>query len=339
MLRSFQALFGKPGVVPAGPDSLTNTKSLRALIEEQRSIHVIYVHGIKAEGPGASKALITFLKSQLSFKEDSPPADSRLNLGPAPVGATYFDQPIYQGNEWANSQPFVRHHRLVRLDGAQVQIDEVNYWPMLFPLKARFLLVPEHDLSGDDKKHLALVQQVDGVFHDCLRPSDLKELAKPIRGGRAALFNRDLKHDILNWGLSDAVVALGPMRAYLNHAMELAFDTARGRGDPDHDSFVVMSESLGSFVVLDAMDTKPAVADVMSRTDYLYFFANQVALLELARLQGLPASVAPTRSGTAVTPPRPSPYRMLVRWGSNGGNTLQSTRPDRLLRSAIRATF
>lgn len=266
--------------------------------------------------------------AELHRNQETPVVDRHL------TGASYCGEAIYSGDDWINARPFVRHH-LLKCDGkAEIMVDEVNYWPMLFPLKARFLLVPEHDLSGDDKGHLELVQKMGGVFHNWLRPQDLTALAKPPRGGHAAVINRVLKHQIMNWGLSDAVVALGSMRVYLNHAMDLAFDQVRGKGDPETDNFVVMAESLGSFVVLDAMDSKPAVADVMARTDYVYFLANQVALLELARIQGVPTVISPKGEGeypdlveaTGPATVRPSPYAMLKRWGQQSHNLINHPR-------------
>ena len=189
---------------------------------------------------------------------------------------------------------------------------------MIFALKCRFLIVPEHDLSGDDRKHLELCRRNDGRFHDWIDKADMARLARKPKGGGAALANRALKQQIMNWGLADAVIANGPMRPYLNLAMDRAFEVA-GQGSSDDNAFVVMSESLGSFVVLDAMAAgSQPVANVIERSDDLYFFANQFALLELGRLGNLPPPPAAGVAGLVpIAPPatRPSPLETLRAWG------------------------
>ena len=72
--------------------------------------------------------------------------------------------------------------------------------------------------------------------------------------------------------------------------MEAAFSYASG--DRASSEYVVISESLGSFVVLDAYsDENPSVRSVLDAAHNLYFFANQFALLELA------TEVKPAHSG------------------------------------------
>lgn len=316
----------------AGPDLLAKTTSLANLIDQNGTVHIVYVHGIREEGPGFAKPLADMLVAKLGFVSEKAPPDTMIALPPKPQ-ATILGEEVWSDEDWKNSEPFVRHYRLRKGDKS-VKIDEVNYWPLLFPLKCRYLMVPEHDLAGDDKDHLALCDRNDPPYHPLLRKKDKDFLSKKPRGGHAARINKALKLQIMNWGLSDAVVALGPMRVYLNFAMDRAFDDARNGAGAD-DKFVVISESLGSFVVLDAMDVSPAVKDVVYRTDDLYFLANQVALLELARIQGVPTTLvmpsAPLPAAPSerlIQPPagqpqatepsaRPGPIAALQDWASS----------------------
>jgi hypothetical protein len=88
------------------------------------------------------------------------------------------------------------------------------------------------------------------------------------------------------------VIALGPMRRFIRAAMNESFVDVQASG-PANAERIVVSESLGSFAVLDAMkDPHPGVRSFLERTADLYFFANQFALLELARLDGIGAEGA-----------------------------------------------
>jgi hypothetical protein len=99
---------------------------------------------------------------------------------------------------------------------------------------------------------------------------------------------------------------------------------------------VVISKSLGSFVVLDAFNNLFAdsqeAEQVGLRTTDLYFFANQCALLELGRIDGVPARV-PERTGFAA-PVSGSPIHLLKRWAQAGraeGNLQGPIRPKQIL--------
>ncbi|MBO9714201.1 hypothetical protein [Sphingomonas sp.] len=312
------------GVAEAGPQPLEATRSLADLIDAGVPVHVVYVHGMRAEGVGAADRLAASLVRELGFRQDGAVKTERLDLGEWPENARFANERIWSEAEWQASRPLLRRFLLARAD-MRVTITEVNWWPLLFPLKCRFLLLPEHDLSGDDKQHLALCECTEPPYYDWVGEKGRETLAKRPRGGAAAFLNRRIKQEILNWGLSDAVIALGPMRRYLRETMSQAFDRVRTAAG-DGDSFVVMSESLGSFVVMDSAEIE-SVADVLGRTDHLYFLANQFSLLELGRLQGIDevrsaAGGAELRSLAADEPP--SPLAALQRWAGGSARSLRT---------------
>ena len=126
---------------------------------------------------------------------------------------------------------------------------------------------------------------------------------------RGALVNRKLKNGILDWGFSDAVLALGPLRTYLLDGIRqlilksvaISPDGIRGGSTTPRDDqeYVIVSRSLGSYLIFAALDIGPATlktatvqnsgnafADILKRTSLVYFFANQLRLLELASLDG-----------------------------------------------------
>lgn len=184
------------GTVEAGPQQLDDTISLAEMIHTHPGLHIVYVHGIRATGPGIAQPLVSLLERKLGFKLDGPPVDRPIEL-PGPPNATMFNRGIWTNDEWRASSPFVRRYRLLK-GNKTVKIDEVNYWPLLFPLKCRYLLVPEHDLAGDDKEHLALCDKSESPYHAWLRPEDKAMLARKPKGGHAALLNRWLKKQIMN---------------------------------------------------------------------------------------------------------------------------------------------
>jgi len=309
-------------IIPGGPGRIENTRSLVQAIVAAKAVghplHIVFVHGIRAEGPGESTKFSARLAKELGATVIKEGARSYIDLGRRPNATMWGDSPgstnpttaIWRTEEeWQRSRPFVDHAHIAASKG-DVYVHEVNYWPLLFPIKCRFLLAPEHELSGNDVEHLKLCK-------DWLNRVELDHLlhSKPKSGGGAKL-NGVLKHQIMNWGLSDAVVALGPMRAYLNKTMDLAFAMAAKDTPPDQE-YVVISESLGSFVVLDAYTAgEQSVRNVLDRTADLYMLANQLALLELARINGIPPFAPAAEQKLAETMPITSPMEALVDWAS-----------------------
>lgn len=283
-------------LVPDDPGVLAKTTSLGKLLATQldRPLHIVYVHGMRAEGPGASnefRAGLCRYTAGLCAGHSPTPERRFLSLGPKPdVWYTGTEEIWRTDAEWEASRPFVDRYVYPRKAGQPVIVDEVNWWPLLFPPKCRLLLVPEASLSGADSQHLHLCARREAPYYPWLREQDVDAILsrRPTSGG-GALLNRRLKQQIMNWGLSDAVLALGPLRRYFREAISRSFDYVAqfdSRSIADQE-FVVISESLGSFVVLDAFGhgESARAREVGERTADLYFFANQFALLELARVE------------------------------------------------------
>jgi hypothetical protein len=151
------------GIRPDDPQTLKRTKSLWDLIAAtiRSPVHIVDVHGMRAEGTGASTAfqagLCRHVEGLCPAGNDQGRAKRMyLDIGPRPA-ATYLDQPIWRNDAvWKGSTPFVDRYVFKRKDAEPIVIDEVNWWPLLFPVKCRMLLVPETDLSDADKTHLAV---------------------------------------------------------------------------------------------------------------------------------------------------------------------------------------
>lgn len=309
----------RPRISEGEPVKLSELESLGDLITRAngKQVHLIYVHGMRAEGPGDSDDLRDRLIKSFGQVGEITESTVPLNLSPWPEHAKVGEIPIWPDVKiWQASQPFVIRRVLKTNNDATITIDEVNWWPLLFAMKCRVLITEEAKLAGLDRRHLDLCRRwiTEEAYREALstRPG-LKAATKA---------NRYLKHEIMDWGLSDAVITLGPMRNYVRAAIEGAFEIAAG--DTTASEFVVISESLGSFAVLDAYERgEPAVRSVLDRTYKLYFLANQFALLELARISNIPETVSRAAPGVKDLSADPatvqatiSPLSALADWAT-----------------------
>jgi hypothetical protein len=232
----------------------------------------------------------------------------------------YLGQPVWRNaEEWSAAAPYAIHFKIERTTGAALYVDELNWWPLTFSLKCRQIIKGDAPFVAPNKQRIETCSRredapgVPGRFksYDWISPDDAKSLLKlPARGARA---NRGIKVDLMDWGFSDAVIALGPVRPYIlsgirqlilksltdSHPEEHALSALL----PDNDEFVIVTHSLGSYLIFAALDTGDAAAptstqtqisgadkdrfhQVLARTSMVYFFANQLRLLELASLDG-----------------------------------------------------
>ncbi len=306
------------------PAALARTRSLGDAIDQTRDrpVHILFIHGMRADGPGLAgpfmEGLCRYGPIRCPAGVAAPLTAQRhyIDLGTRPP-AEVMGSPVWRDEaEWRASRPFVDRYRFERPGAPPAIVDEVNWWPLLMPLRCRTLVAPESRLSGVDKAHL-----------DLCRPwLTAAEYAAALKGprvsGGGAWANAVLKRQLMNWGLADAVIALGPARTLIRRAIDEAFGYAAafdGRGAAGQE-FVVVCESLGSFVVLDAAGDRfgdaPNAREVVAATSDLYFFANQFALLELGRVTGLAAVARPglATPALAASAPEVSPFAILSQW-------------------------
>ncbi len=314
---------------PDDPRFFKEAHSLGQLMHASKSepLHILFVHGMHAEGPGAARALAKAICEEVRCSlADVTPTRHFLDLDDWPKAAKLYGKPIWNDEkEWKASRPFVDRYEIRRECAPSVVLDEVNWWPLLFPIKYRALVAPESKLSGVDVAHLDLCHRNDPPYFDWLGKEGYEEAKRGPRGSSGGtLINAFLKREMINWGFSDAVMAVGPMRTYFRRAIDRAFAYAAEPvdGRAIHEQTVcVVAESLGSFVVLDAgtnpLDDSRHAKELLDRTAYLYFFANQFALLELGRISGLRDD-----GQRGILPPdtEKSPLDMLRDWAERGAN-------------------
>ncbi len=298
-----------------------------------KQLHIFYLHGIGSDGPGDHDSLALrqgicgFVKDCMIYAgepdgtEYADQDEFALKAPPPPL--KYLGQEVWKkdrsgdsSEEWNAAAPFVVHWKLARHHKAPtIYVDEINWWPLVFSLKCRQIVESDAGLVGPSADRIKLCsrkepdQSEDGRFisYDWIPTEDAPRLLALAH--RGALVNRKLKNGILDWGFSDAVLALGPLRTYLLDGIRqlilksvaISPDGIRGGSTtPSGDQeYVIVSHSLGSYLIFAALDKDPimregtavqnpedAFKEILKRTSLVYFFANQLRLLELASLDG-----------------------------------------------------
>jgi hypothetical protein len=298
-------------------------------------LHILYLHGIGAVNAGGSyvlrKEICNFLKDCTSPegeirrpREYADVEDFALN---ARIPAlTYLGRDIWKtSEEWHAAAPFVDHYEIKRRNGKKILLDELNWWPLTLSLKCRQILKDEAQLAGTNAAYLQLCSKTTKATtpdrfdsYDWLFPDTPKSLER--NHSQAAYVNRGVKIGLMDWGMSDALVAVGPMQGLLVESIrQLLVKSVAASGDEpkalseqisenatrSDSEYIVISHSLGSFLVFSALNSQirntpattasqgpPAVTPlvagaftyVLRHTGQAYFFANQISLLELAML-------------------------------------------------------
>lgn len=329
-------------IIDNGPQKLDPTSSIGEALRHtgNRPLHILYVHGIGATGAGGSqifqKAICDYLKDCTS-PPSGPVARDYADIGvfakdADPPDYQYMGKPVWKNKEeWSASAPFVDHYVLRRTDGGPIVVDEINWWPLVYPLKCRAMMTDEARLAGPTKAFLELCSEPleadpsnPGRFktYTWITQEEAQKLsAEPVRG---AMFNRWMKTGIMDWGFSDAMMAVGSMRDLFREGMRQLFlksvrFSTRGQNSNDWEQelknphgldreFVVVSHSLGSYLVfstlnmgqhesvlqdarvlssrMGAVTEDNAAQYILERTSLVYFFANQIPLLELTNIGG-----------------------------------------------------
>jgi len=308
---------------PQKSDSLGD--SLRH--SEGKEIHIFYIHGIGSDGPNDYDSLA--LRSSICvYLRDCT------SLAGTPIGewdyadqdqfrpdATvpeleYMDERVWKSaDEWRAAAPYAIHFQLTRANGQNLYVDELNWWPLTFSLKCRQIVASDASFVAPSKariqacsrreSNLAVPQRFKS--YDWIPPEEAARMAHlPSKGARA---NRALKTGLMDWGFSDAVLALGPLRPYvLDGIRQLILKSqgdsrAAGVSDPTRQpvdqEFIIVCHSLGSYLIFSALDINQTTIktttvqesgnkfdQVLERTSMVFFFANQLRLLELASLDG-----------------------------------------------------
>jgi hypothetical protein len=220
----------------------------------------------------------------------------------------------------------------------------LNYWGVLVWLKCDQLNRADMLLIGD---HDALLE---GNATYCNQrfagrpnfPIPTTPVSSP-----PLLVDHTIKNFVMDWGFPDAVITISGYRRVLNQAVRAALQAETNdvidryqkrhpnmvrMRQPGQDSsptaldepnlqqaeaYAVVTESLGSYVVLDALqwssDLTGNPENLICRASQIHMLANQMSLLRLSRIRVIPpaaaapAAAAPERaaSGEGSAPPSP----------------------------------
>jgi len=308
---------------PQKSDSLGD--SLRH--SEGKEIHIFYIHGIGSDGPNDYDSLALRSSICAYLRDCTSPAGTPIgewdyaDQGQFRPDATvpeleYMDEPVWRSaDEWRAAAPYAIHFQLTRANGQNLYVDELNWWPLTFSLKCRQIIASDASFVAPSKARIETCSRLEPNLavpqrfksYDWITPEDAARMAHlPPKGARA---NRELKTGLMDWGFSDAVLALGPLRLYvLDGIRQLILKSqedsrATGVSDPGRHpvdpEFIIVSHSLGSYLIFSALDINQTTTEttaveqsrntfqrVLERTSMVFFFANQLRLLELASLDG-----------------------------------------------------
>lgn len=302
-----------------------------------RVIHILYLHGISQVGAGDSfllrKAICKYLDECTVTNLGRMYADGPFAVDSSPPTLALMGHRIWNSkDEWSASAPFIDRYELAGHGHTPILVDEFNWWPLAYPVKCKWLIAHDAQLTGPSKEYLDVCASP--TTPDPAHPKrylsyqwiDTSEASQLEHGRRRAkILNRSLKNGLMDWGFGDAVMALGPMEDVLSAGIrELLIkslkpyvaDTQTSGPEDDAEVFFV-THSLGSYLSLIALDSnllgpddpdlagfrvtpeQTQAADYFSaHTAGFYFMANQIALLQLARIAPLAEnSTRPCPSG------------------------------------------
>lgn len=316
-------------------------------------VHILYMHGINQVGAGDSielrKAICRYLHECTVTPLGRIYAEGPFAVHAAPPNFVYMQQPIWTSAEdWSASAPFIDRYQITGGSHVPIVLEEINWWPIVYPIKCKSLIAQDAQLTGPAKAQLNICAAApNGTEADAAHPgrylqyqwiasAEAADLAHIRR--HATFANRNLKSDLMDWGFADAVLALGPTQQILYAGIrELLIQSLQSAGvnlstaspQDSGPEYVFITHSLGSYLALATLDSdwlgakgaelpqfaenddeKRAANYFSAHTAGFYFLANQIELLELARVAPLdqqatapcPVSSASTESGATAAP-------------------------------------
>lgn len=337
-----QALAGTRSIGDAIRASDRAAAATHGLTTGPAPIHILYVHGIGQTGAGDStmlrKAICRYGGVCQVTSLGRLYAAGAFTVGTLPPSFTYLGTPVWTSAEdWSASAPFIDRYRISGPGHVPILLDELNWWPLVYPLKCRAMIAADAHLTGPDRAEIGVCAanaQPDpahpGRFlaWPLIPPAQAAGLEALHR--HASFLNRSLKNSVLDWGFSDAVMTLGPLEQVLKAAIRellvqsLAadhIDPAAAESDQNQTQFFFITHSLGSYLTLASLDAhrlgdvgpslpafrptaeQRAAADYFSaHTAGFYFLANQIEFLEMARLQTAAPAPTPCPAATGSAP-------------------------------------
>lgn len=195
-------------------------------------------------------------------------ADGPFAVNAKPPALDYMHSTIWQKQEdWNASAPFIDRYEITGGDHPIIYLDELNWWPLVYPLKYKELIEDEASLTGPSKQYLkvcAAPNMEDDHSGRWLQYQWIQNAGKLQKLPRkAGIVNGDVKNGLMDWGFGDAVIALGPMGDILRAGIRELFlkslelsgvDLRTANPEDTGPEFVFITHSLRSYLALTAID-------------------------------------------------------------------------------------
>ncbi len=130
-------------------------------------IHILYVHGINQIGRNDSALLRAGICKYIG--ECSVTRIERLYAaGPFALNAppptfTYLGRRIWNTPEqWSASAPFIDRYQISGGGHTPIVLDELNWWPLVYPVKCKALIAPDAYLTGPSKQQVDVCSALPG---------------------------------------------------------------------------------------------------------------------------------------------------------------------------------
>jgi hypothetical protein len=305
---------------PLGVDPDRGFAGLSAIVKDVPdggSVDIFLVHGMRADGPPPSYPIeISQIQKRLSLVEEG--TDPAIELVPVAPTVTMDGVTVFDAHNWDSVRPeLTLQHFHTPTGNKKVNFYRFEYWKPLAYIKCLYIVAPDTRIEGSSTRSSFCDQHYQTT--EGARLSSSPEMG-----------NSEVKIEIMEWGLADAVIATSSFRSVLRQAVREAMAhalsdalTREGSGSPvingggvtgvatqfKNTRFAFISESLGSYVVHDALQqsissTPAARAEreafqpdararsletvapkiVVCGASQVHMFANQLALLRLSEL-------------------------------------------------------
>jgi hypothetical protein len=273
------------GCATSGPPVIDPDREFAGLrdilndLPEGGTLEVFLAHGMRADGQQTYAALIGAITKRLDLftTEDTAKLKPILLVSAAPNvvldGVHVFGQGSKDGSDWTQFQPRVTiEHWQTRVRQKHVNFYRFEYWEALAFIKCQFVVAPDTRLIGTGTQFGGTTRSKFCASLPWNAPGS-KQLSNLPEFG-----NQSIKSEIMEWGLTDAVIATSQFRTVLRQAVREAMVlTARDAiaaaprslatpgGTPGGATptipddyryrFAFITESLGSYVISDTLNS------------------------------------------------------------------------------------
>jgi hypothetical protein len=312
--------------VSTGPIAVENRKPFPGLANSLAdlpaggALHVFLIHGMRTEQDESEPNLRASIQARLGLTE----IETHQQALPMPRPEVTLDgHSLWPSqNTWSCGAP-LQSCDAPYLDIAtysapgdkEVVFYSLNYWGVLVWIKCKELVTPDTKLTGDfNLFHLGNAEYCNQRF----AARDGFPIGTEPVSSSPVLVDHAIKNLILDWGFGDAVIVMSGYEAVLREAVRegldaeaqevatrslardrtpgpvvrsalaAAFDDPRRQQSP---AYAIVSESLGSYVVLDTLEhatpqeLRSGGQSILCRVTQVHMLANQISLLRMSRIR------------------------------------------------------